>query len=465
MLDEVENTNQVLDVQTENEVAIQITHIKEEINEFSKKSSLEDRISEKISSKETKSHVSDKKEDPSSDSESEESVKKSEKSSASGESENNQENPENLVDYKNLKGLNSKNEVKNKENQSNFYEKKVSEKKVKEKKLELHRKKIEDEARNRTKPQINAESKKIMDKKQGFVKPIYQRAKEIEETKKNKIDSLKRTQEEKNAKKEEEVFKSKILSNNKQFDEKVFLNWRNKTLEWETKLKQKIHNQKDDLLKQEVEKHSKYYRPNIDKKSENIHKSKNENENISVHDKLYNMKDDKQNKLMQKIVDSFPEFKPKINKKYPNYFQKNKENNNNVNQVTNEKTPSKTTKKAKFNSIDISTKLDVTNNYNTVNICFPKSERQKGKNASLINYDVVNSLTIDSEEENEEINECDDIIKQYKLALEMTEDVRKNETINNFNTNDKNNYDNRNTEKINKYSQKLAGIANNIKIT
>lgn len=450
MLDEVENTIKELDNQKENEEDIKLTQLNEEKADLSNKSSLEERISEKISTKETKSIMSDKKEEPSSDSESEESSKKSEKSY---DSEKSEEKIENVIDYKNLKGLNLK-DVKNKENNSNFYEKRITEKKMQEKKLELIRKKNEDEAKSLTKIQINAESKKIMDKKQGFVKPIYQRAKEIEETKKIKIDTLKKTQDEKKAKKEEEVVKSKLFDSKKQYDEKEFSNWRNHTLEWESKKKLKIHNQKDELKKQEVEIHSKYYHPNINKKSD---KSKNENENISVHEKLYNMKDDRQNKLMQKIVESFPDFKPKINKKYPNYFKKNLENNHI--QSTNESTPSKT--KTNYNSNNSNNiNNDINHNYKTVNLGYPKSERQKGKNTSMIENDFVNPLIILSEDEEiEEIKESDDIIKQYKQALETTNDIIKKESRDNFINSDK---DDKNNDKINKYSHKLAGIVNNL---
>jgi len=76
------------------------------------------------------------------------------------------------------------------------------------------------------------------------------------------------------------------------------------------------------MLKQTYEIESKYHHPNINKKSEMINKSKHEN--ISVHEKLYNMKDEKQNKLMQKIIDTLPDFKPTINKKMPKFMNRKK---------------------------------------------------------------------------------------------------------------------------------------------
>jgi len=52
--------------------------------------------------------------------------------------------------------------------------------------------------------------------------------------------------------------------------------------------------------------------------------NKSKHENISVHEKLYNMKDEKQNKLMQKIIDTLPDFKPTINKKMPKFMNRKK---------------------------------------------------------------------------------------------------------------------------------------------
>ena len=109
-----------------------------------------------------------------------------------------------------------------------------------------------------------------MEKKQGFVKPIYQRAKEVEESKKNKIQKIKKNIEEKKAKiDEDDMQKSKFHKKNKQhhYNETEFSEWRNNQLNWETQKNKKIQDCKENFQKQQLETVSKFYHPVIDKNS------------------------------------------------------------------------------------------------------------------------------------------------------------------------------------------------------
>jgi hypothetical protein len=288
----------------------------------------------------------------------------------------------------------------------------------------LIRKKKEIEAKLISKPTIDPGSKKIMDKKQGFVKPIYQRAKEIEDTKKTKVENLKKTAEEKKAKLEEESMKSVILNNNKHFDKNEFSKWRQNTLEWQNKKNQKIESEKEKMVRQQEEELSKYHIPNIHKNE--AYRSKMD---TGVHDKLYSMKDDKHKKIMQKMIETLPEFKPTINKRLPKYIQKKKENSESTNISLNYNTNTpKVTSKTKPLA------------FNEVMGNVSKTESKKVTSALAYHYNTANN-TINSEEEPEdeeiELEELelpsvqDEIISQYKQALEMASKINLKGTLKN----------------------------------
>lgn len=367
----------------------------------------------------SKGSLSGNKDDQTSESESDESSGEEKEDSRGNSIEFEQSNNPQVsaVDYRNLIGIEPK---KNKKaiNPSNFYEKKITERKEKEKKLEVLRKKLDSEVKKTmTKPLINPGSKKIMDKKQGIVKPIYERAKEIEDTKKTKIETIKKTVIDKKVKEEEEVMKSKILNTSKPYDEKEFSKWMNQTTEWQTNKVKKIESEKERKLKQEEEQISKYYQPNILKTE--MTKSKME---TSIYEKLYSLKDDKKEKLMQKILESIPDFKPQINKKVPKFIQNKKElpltklNNFNTNkEISGSKTPRK------------SSEIPYNNMYGIEKtVC--NSDRTKRCHALSMHYNTENNTIYSENEASDDevpqrIGVQDEIINQYKKALEMTQKI------------------------------------------
>ncbi len=323
---------------------------------------------------------------------------------------------------------------------SNFYEKQMNNKRENEKKNEIIRKRKEEEAKNRAKPVINETSKRMMEKKQGYVKPIFQRAKEIEESKKNKIENLKKGIEEKKAKKEEEeqVLKKKNKKKNKEYNEKDFEEWRINQLKWETEKKKKIEVIKEQNQKNQLDTISKFYHPSIDKKSETLaHKSKflkgSEN-GRNIFEKLYNQNEERQKKLIQKTLESLPDFRPHINKKIPN-FMKNRPNSSfkyNSDFTFPETTVSSTTK-----NLPPITYVTLQTNYNTEtlssqnttsNICqSEKTQKTRGMNNSTIetyNNPIIMSNSEGEESDDEkvpmitEIENHEDVVSKYKQALE-----------------------------------------------
>ena len=415
-----ENTNKEIKESKEKETDKKSN--KNDINSDVDKNSKADRKIKEVSPKES---LSENKDDQTSESESDESSEDEKENSGNNSIEFEQNNNPQVsaIDYKNLIGIDPKNNKKAFK-PSNFYEKKITEKKEKEKKLDVLRKKMDSEVKKTmTKPLINPESKKIMDKKQGVVKPIYERAKEIEDTKKTKIETIKKTVIEKKVKEEEEVMKSKILNTNKPYDEKEFSKWMNQTTEWQNKKIQKIESEKERRLKQEEEQISKYYQPNIDKKE--ISKSKME---TSIHDKLYSLKDEKKEKMMQKILESIPDFKPQINKKVPKFIQNKKElpltkiNNFNTNIENNvSKTPRK------------SYELPYDSMYgNEKMVC--NTDRIKRCHALSLNYYTENNTILSEDEGSDDevpqrIGAQDEIINQYKQALEITKKINMKQTL------------------------------------
>jgi hypothetical protein len=219
---------------------------------------------------------------------------------------------------------------------------------------------------------------------------------------KNIVVSVK-TVEETNSKLEEESLKSKILNTNKAFDEKEFSKWVSDKIQWDNKKKLKIEAQKDLLLKKENEEISKFHQPNIHLKNKTkTHKSEND-----VFNKLYNNKDQKQEKLIQKIKESLPEFKPSITKKLPHYIIKKNLENENIANLYHTNAYQKNT---------LQSTIDKEENINTNIIC--KTDRK---------LQTINTFTIYSEDE------CDeediklgkrDLISQYKQALELADKIK-----------------------------------------
>ena len=326
------------------------------------------------------------------------------------------------IEFKEIKCFDKK---KFTNDEGKFYEKKITEKKEKDHRLENLRKKNEMEAISRTIPIIDSGSKKIMEKKKGFFKPIYERAKEIEISKKNKLDIMKKTVEEKNAKLEEEVLKSKIFITNKPFDEKEFSKWRTNKIEWENKKNLKIEGQKDIIMKQKTDEMSKFYHPNINNKKEINSRSKIDS---GVHNKLYSMKDVKNDKLIQKIIESTPDFKPSLNKKLPNYIKKKKEQSENNTFQSN-------SPKITFKSDEFALNEVIAVNYNSKS----KTERKKRNHAvSMNSYHFVIDSEDEIDDDQEPIIVQDNIINQYKQALEFSNKLNFKEVNRHLNKNDNN---------------------------
>lgn len=234
----------------------------------------------------------------------------------------------NLFEEKN----NKNNKVKTSTNKS-FYERKIDAIQNKEKKLEkLRNMKNEEELKHsKIKPKMNKVSQKIMEKKKKETKPIHERVNEIVDKKYIKIDRMKQIYLD-----IENSQCSKIISNTN-FDEKKFEEWLNRQMKWEIIKKNKLENAKMENERLETSMMRSMYHPTIDRKSEMLAKSKvlNSEQSIknkeeTIYDKLYNMKDDKYNRMVKRLVDSIPSFTPTINRHIPNYFNKNHITNNQV---------------------------------------------------------------------------------------------------------------------------------------
>jgi len=301
--------------------------------------------------------------------------------------------------------------------------------------MEQIRKKKEEEAIKRMHPEIDPKSKEIMDKKQGFVLPIFKRAKEIEESKHKKIESMKqRIEEKKHKTEEEELKKCKYYhKNDKHFNKKEFNDWRDKLNEWEQKKKKKIDEQKEKSEKKKLESMSTYHKPKIDRNSEKmvnklINKSKVIGKETTVFERLYQNNEEIQRKLLQKTLEAMPEFKPNINKKVPSFRNNRPQLTNNSFDYLSEKAISftATNKKHKHTfSVDNSrtvmmkfTKPLEKVSYQTVSSTVSNSEKtQKSKlMSSSIVETFTNPIIMDNSDEDEPE---EDLITKYKKALEQ----------------------------------------------
>lgn len=124
-----------------------------------------------------------------------------------------------------------------------------------------------------------------------------------------------------------------------QFDEKKFEEWLNKQMKWELEKKSKIITVKEENERLETSINRCMYHPSIDKNSEIlVTKSKilysensSKKSDESVYEKLYNLRDEKYNKLVKRLIESIPDFTPTINKNMPTYLNKNKNDTKSTN--------------------------------------------------------------------------------------------------------------------------------------
>lgn len=334
------------------------------------------------------------------------------------------------------------NNMRKKVPNTDFYDKQMNNKRENERKNEILRKRREEEAKNRAKPVINEASKKMMEKKQGFVKPIFQRAKEIEESKKNKIENLKKGIEEKKAKKEEEEeqLKKKNKKKNKEYNEKDFEEWRINQLKWETEKKKKIEVIKEQNQKNQLDTLSKFYHPSIDKNSESLaHRSKvlkGSDNGINIFDKLYSQNEERQKKLLQKTLESLPDFRPHINKKVPNFMKNRPKSTFSYNSdftipETKISTTTRNNPPVTYVTLQSNYNSESKSNHNTIVYQSEKTLKTlktKGANNSTIetyNNPIIMSNSEGEESEDEkvpmvtEIENHEDVVSKYKKALEI----------------------------------------------
>ena len=196
----------------------------------------------------------------------------------------------------------------------------------------LRNKKNEEEMKHiKNKPKMSKLSKKIMEKKKCEIKPIHQRVNEIVDKKYLKVDKLKQIYR--------DIENSNSSRYSTQFDEKKFEEWLNKQMKWELEKKSKIITVKEENERLETSINRCMYHPSIDKNkeilvtkskilnSENSSKKSDE----SVYEKLYNLRDEKYNKLVKRLIESIPDFTPTINKNMPTYLNKNKNDTKSTN--------------------------------------------------------------------------------------------------------------------------------------
>ena len=110
-------------------------------------------------------------------------------------------------------------------------------------------------------------------------------------------------------------------------------------MKWELEKKSKIITVKEENERLETSINRCMYHPSIDKNkeilvtkskilnSENSSKKSDE----SVYEKLYNLRDEKYNKLVKRLIESIPDFTPTINKNMPTYLNKNKNDTKSTN--------------------------------------------------------------------------------------------------------------------------------------
>ena len=353
-------------------------------------------------------------------------------------------------DYKDLfdEENESHKKTKNSVNKS-FFERKLEAEKRKEQKLETLRNKKKDEEikHSKMKPKMNKLSQKIMEKKKLEIKPIHQRVNEIVDKKYLKIERLKQLYR--------DIENSECSRYSTQFHEKKFEEWINKQMKWELEKKSKINTVKEENEKLETSIMRCMYHPSIDKNSEVLvtrskilnseHSSKKMDE--SVYEKLYNLKDDKYNKLVKRLVDSIPDFTPTINKNIPSFLinnQKNKKTTNftrfirNSNQETNINRH-----RQHFNSVDDRAKIDViyeenNDNDNTlrkynygstksknINTSYGHEDKRRVMNSSMMNsfHNPLKENEEDYEEDKEEDDE-EELIAKYRKALHGDDTIK-----------------------------------------
>jgi len=130
---------------------------------------------------------------------------------------------------------------------------------------------------------------------------------------------------------EEKLQKTQVISYPK-YNKDKFNEWTKKNSNWKKNKNEKINSLKTENEFVESQYLKSLHHPSIDKKSEYLVKSKDLNRDFvePVHERLYNIKDDKYSKIERKVAESIPSFSPYLfdskyspESKYKRYFRNN----------------------------------------------------------------------------------------------------------------------------------------------
>jgi hypothetical protein len=179
----------------------------------------------------------------------------------------------------------------------------------------------------REKPELSKNTQKIIsDRRMNDEKPIYLRTQEVLLKKEIDLQTLKKRYEEQNELENNDSYimhqntraisaTMKTQSNQNNMDR--VLTWVEQQTRWQKNKQEKLIRTKNDIRKLDSETDN-IFKPHINKTSQNLAKMKNQNNiNISIHDKLYNEKNelkDNHEKLLQEYALPFHPTTNKINK-------------------------------------------------------------------------------------------------------------------------------------------------------
>ena len=298
---------------------------------------------------------------------------------------------------------------KNSKNKS-FHDRKKDELIRKEKKLEIikNKKRIEEQKNFKEKPQMAKNSQKIIDKL-SYKKPIYARTTEILKNRDQKVEKMKSMYSElKNIEEEESIGVIKLPTH---YNENHFNEWRKTNDFWEKNKNEKIVKIKQENENLETETFKNLHHPSIDKRSELMVRSKvlNDENYAPIYDKLFNLHNEKPNKIHQLMLKNMPTFSPSINNKIPNFLQNTLSNKITKNSsISNGRTSSlqKNNTNSK-NALNCSIDSLLLKNYNE--IAFNKYSRNK-INSSMT--ELYNNPLINNDEE--------EPVSRYRLALQLS---------------------------------------------
>ena len=173
---------------------------------------------------------------------------------------------------------------------------------------------------SKIKKPINTE--KIIKEKLKDTKPIYERIKEIVETKKNKIETLQKNVIQKQKKDEEERKRQEVKSNN--FDEEKFSHWVETNHHWNDTKCSKIVRIKKAIKKNEEETLKSFHHPKIDKVSEDIVNKSRDKSSDKVFERLYQTANFYKKRINKLKREQTPNFEPTLNRTFVKKYSPDK---------------------------------------------------------------------------------------------------------------------------------------------